>query len=87
MVFIRTGKNAPRNTRKIAGLLAMPNQMMASGIQETGGMGRNICNVGSRVFSKTRDQPMATPAKMPNALARAKPPKTRSALAKASRVQ
>ena len=65
----------------------MPNQMMASGIQETGGMGRNICNVGSRVFSNRRDQPMATPARMPNTLAKAKPPKTRKPLAKASRSQ
>src|SRR5438045_2464899 len=31
MLFINTGKKAPRKTRKIAGLSAMPNQMIASG--------------------------------------------------------
>ena len=69
MVFISTGKKAPRNTRKIAGLLAMPNQMMASGIHDTGGIGRSICTVGSMVFSTQRHQPMATPSMMPLAAA------------------
>lgn len=87
MLFISTGKKAPRKTRKIAGLSAMPNQMIASGIQDTGGIGRSIWSVGSSVFSNRRDQPMATPARIPSRLASAKPPKTRKALASASRSQ
>ena len=84
MVFISTGKKAPRNTRKIAGLSAMPNQMMASGIHETGGIGRSICSVGSTVASITRDQPMAVPSTTPSTAAMAKPAATRMVLARAA---
>src|SRR5216684_2232727 len=62
MVFSRIGKNEPRNTRKIAGLLAMPNQMMARGIHDTGGIGRKTCKVGSMMVSIRLDQPIVTPS-------------------------
>ncbi len=81
IVLSRIGKKAPRNTRKIAGLLAMPNQMMASGIHDTGGIGRSVCSVGSMITSTVRDQPMATPTDTASAVAMAKPARTRDRLA------
>ncbi len=84
MVLSRIGKNAPRNTRKIAGLLAMPNQTMASGIQDTGGIGRSTCSVGSITISIARDQPIAIPSVTARAPAMAKPASTRARLAAVS---
>ena len=81
MVFISTGKKAPRKTRKIAGRSAMPNQMIASGIHDTGGIGRSICSVGSTVASTWRDQPIAVPSTTPSTAAMAKPAATRNVLA------
>src|SRR3979411_207252 len=87
MVFSRIGKNEPRNTRKIAGLLAMPNQMMARGIHDTGGIGRKTCKVGSMMVSIRLDQPIATPSDTPSAVAMPKPAITRVRLAAVSKIQ
>src|ERR1700737_5324229 len=87
MVFSRIGKNEPRNTRKIAGLLAMPNQMMARGIHDTGGIGRKICRLGSMMVSIRLDQPIATPSDTASTVAMPKPASTRVMLAAVSKIQ
>ncbi len=87
IVLIRIGKKVARNTRKIAGLLATPNQTIASGIQETGGTGRSSWMVGSIVRSIRRDQPIAMPRMVADTAAMPKPANTRKALAVASRYQ
>src|SRR5258708_636877 len=86
MVFTRIGKNEPRNTRKIAGLLAMPTQMMARGIHDTGGIGRNTGSVGSMMVSIRLDQPIATPSDTASAVAMPKPAITREMLAAVSKI-
>src|SRR3982074_1328724 len=87
MVFSRLGKNEPRTTRKIAGLLAMPNQMMARGIHDTGGIGRKTCKVGSMMVSIRLDQPKAVPTATHSAGAVPKPAITRVTLAAVSKTR
>ncbi len=48
-----------------AAWLVSPNQMMANGIQASGGMGRRISMIGSSRKSATRNHPIKTPMGMP----------------------
>ncbi len=85
MVFISTGKNAPRAMRNSAGGLPRPNQRMASGMKAMGGMGRRSCSTGLRRWWTTGHEPMASPSGRARPAPSANPAAMRSSEAAASR--
>ena len=77
-VFSMIGKNAPRNTRKIAAFGPKPKKIMERGNQAVTGIGRSSEIVGSSICRRSLIRPIISPIGMPSAAASKKPPYTRS---------
>src|SRR5215472_6839118 len=69
MAATMMGKNEARNMRKVAAALPTPNQMMETGIQAMGLIGRTIWIVGFTTAAAAGYHPRNNPAGMPMAAA------------------
>lgn len=73
MVLVSMGKKAPRKTRKYAGFSPIFKQMMATGIQATGGIGRTSSRMNPKVFLILFTIPIAMPTIIPAQVAMENP--------------
>ena len=71
--LITQGTKAEKNTINALACRPIPIQMMVSGIQETGGMGRRISKMGRINLSNPRNQPIKSPRGIPMTIASRKP--------------
>ena len=73
-------KNAPRNVTKVIDSSCVGQKMIDAGTQASGGIGRNISNVGKNVSLKLRLTAISNPSGMPMTIAVRKPASTRRRL-------